>query len=112
MRLNLLAMDEIAKVSMQIQKKKIVPTKRPMVTLLTPVTLASVIHARKVAVKQTGQGQESNRKLRLEISEPLESHFFFVCTPKYTSPIAIIICTARPEARMFCVVSTGMTPTR
>ena len=110
--LNTLAIEEVAKEDKHTPIKKITPTKKPILRLLILVSRDSIRQAKNVAVKHTGHGTESQRKVLLERSLPRESHSFFVFIPKYTSPVAMIRCIVTPIASIFCVTFRGITPTR
>ena len=89
--LNTLAIEEVAKEDKHTPIKKITPTKKPILRLLILVSRDSIRQAKNVAVKHTGHGTESQRKVLLERS-----------LPRIVTPVASI----------FCVTFRGITPTR
>ncbi len=106
------ATEETANEKPQTPIKKITPTRIPIHRWLIPLSCDNIKQAKKVAVKHAGHGIESNKKVFLETSLPRESHSFFVFIPKYTSPVAMITCIVTPVASIFCVMSSGITPTK
>lgn len=112
MILKTLAIEETEKEKRHTPIKKVTPTMMPIHRLLMVVSWDSIRQARNVAVIHTGQGIESQRKVFLERSHPQDSHSLFVFIPKYTSPIAMIRCIVTPAARIFCVISGAITPTK